>query len=117
MGSFLRILCATFVFVAFSSALAIALPDIDGDGFCAETDNCPEFTNLGQQDSDGDGIGDACDNCPSDCNTAQVDSDSDGLVRLVSAVTNIKPKPTVLYKQGDCDCGQVTDRFPCLKSV
>lgn len=34
--------------------------DDDGDGRCADDDNCPATSNPDQQDSDGDGVGDAC---------------------------------------------------------
>ena len=53
------------------------LDDGDGDGFCADVDNCPHTPNSGQIDSDGDGIGDVCDPCPFDA-----DNDADGLVDL-----------------------------------
>lgn len=35
--------------------------DADGDGICADVDNCPDNANADQADSDGDGVGDACD--------------------------------------------------------
>ncbi|MBI4581119.1 MAG: thrombospondin type 3 repeat-containing protein, partial [Planctomycetes bacterium] len=35
--------------------------DADGDGFCADVDNCPDASNPNQTDTEGDGIGDACD--------------------------------------------------------
>ncbi len=35
--------------------------DIDGDGFCANEDNCPDTYNPDQADFDFDGIGDVCD--------------------------------------------------------
>ena len=36
--------------------------DTDGDGVADQIDNCPNITNVNQEDRDGDGIGDACDN-------------------------------------------------------
>ena len=47
------------------------LNDSDGDGACANVDNCPHAANAGQQDGDSDGAGDACDNCPSVANPDQ----------------------------------------------
>ena len=38
--------------------------DVDGDGLCAGSDNCPDVSNPAQVDGDGDGVGDACDFCP-----------------------------------------------------
>lgn len=35
--------------------------DTDGDGICADEDNCPNAANPNQQDADNDGTGDACD--------------------------------------------------------
>jgi hypothetical protein len=68
-----------------------ALNDADGDGFCADQDNCPHDYNADQQDTDGDGRGDACDddtdgdgiadvldNCPLHVNPRQQDADRDG---------------------------------------
>jgi hypothetical protein len=49
--------------------------DADGDGFCADVDNCPATAND-QTDADGDGAGDVCDGCPFD---ADDDSDHDGV--------------------------------------
>jgi len=50
--------------------------DGDGDGYCAELDNCPAAYNPAQTDSDGDGSGDLCDVCPED---SLNDGDGDGL--------------------------------------
>jgi hypothetical protein len=36
-------------------------PDVDGDGVCANVDNCPDENNGDQADTDGDGLGDVCD--------------------------------------------------------
>ncbi|MCP3979171.1 MAG: S8 family serine peptidase [bacterium] len=52
--------------------------DDDGDGVCADADNCPDDPNPGQGDFDDDGVGDVCDNCPDDSNPGQGDFDGDG---------------------------------------
>ena len=53
--------------------------DIDGDGICDISDNCPYTYNPNQQDSDGDGVGDDCDNCPYTYNPDQLDTNGDGI--------------------------------------
>jgi hypothetical protein len=53
--------------------------DVDLDGVCGGTDNCPSPPNPGQEDVDSDGVGDNCDNCPEYANAGQADSDTDGL--------------------------------------
>ncbi len=53
-----------------------ALDDVDGDGECADTDNCPTVFND-QTNSDFDSHGDACDNCPLDDNEDQTNDDGD----------------------------------------
>jgi len=57
--------------------------DCDGDTVANATDNCPDVSNVGQDDSgDGDGRGNVCDNCRNLANNtgagAQADSDGDG---------------------------------------
>jgi hypothetical protein len=42
--------------------------DLDGDGVCDASDNCPNDANPDQRDLDGDGIGDVCD--PADASIA-----------------------------------------------
>ncbi len=53
------------------------LDDVEGDGFCADVDNCSLEFNDSQNDGDGDGRGDACDNCASDVNPLQENADDD----------------------------------------
>jgi len=40
--------------------------DADGDGFCANLDNCPGIPSADLTDTDADGMGDVCDLCPND---------------------------------------------------
>jgi hypothetical protein len=65
------------------------LPGEDGDGICADVDNCNGVYNPTQTDTDGDGRGDLCDNCSAIANgpyvyapglaaVSQCDKDSDG---------------------------------------
>jgi len=51
----------------------------DGDGICADRDNCSAVHNVNQADDDGDGVGDACDNCRNLANVDQTDADGNGL--------------------------------------
>lgn len=53
--------------------------DVDHDGYCDASDNCPINYNPDQKDSDGDGKGDVCDNCPSHANANQSDQDFDSV--------------------------------------
>lgn len=39
-------------------------PDMDGDDWLDDEDNCPAVANPEQRDRDQDGIGDECDTCP-----------------------------------------------------
>lgn len=41
-------------------AVAIVVPDTDGDGVPDADDNCPQTANPDQADTDNDGTGDAC---------------------------------------------------------
>jgi hypothetical protein len=52
--------------------------DIDHDGICTLSDNCPFTPNTRQADGDGDGDGDACDLCPLDP-LPTTDRDGDGI--------------------------------------
>jgi hypothetical protein len=66
--------------------------DLDGDGICDQSDNCPSEANSDQADTDGDGGGNVCDddvdndgvlndydNCPMTANGSQSDADGDGI--------------------------------------
>jgi len=55
-----------------------AANDADGDGFCADMDNCPAIFNNPQTDNDNDAVGNACDNCDLTPNGGQEDFDGDG---------------------------------------
>lgn len=59
--------------------ITIYCDDTDGDGLCADADNCPIASNSGQEDTDGDGIGNLCDNCRYLANSNQADTDNDGV--------------------------------------
>jgi hypothetical protein len=67
-----------------------AANDVDNDGRCANTDNCPAVSNATQANLDGDSEGDACDadddndgandssdNCPILANADQLNTDGD----------------------------------------
>lgn len=43
---------------------------MDGDGVIDDLDNCPYYSNPGQDDADGNGVGDDC----------EVDADGDGVI-------------------------------------
>lgn len=53
--------------------------DVDHDGHCDASDNCPINYNPNQEDNDGDGKGDVCDNCPDHANANQSDQDFDSV--------------------------------------
>ena len=50
-------------------------PDMDGDGWLDDNDNCPTVTNFEQRDRDNDGIGDLCDSCPATPNAEALESE------------------------------------------
>jgi hypothetical protein len=50
-------------------------PDMDGDEWLDDADNCPAIANAEQRDRDNDGIGDACDSCPATPNADAVAGD------------------------------------------
>jgi hypothetical protein len=74
--------------------------DSDGDGLCADVDNCPEVFNTGQSDADLDGVGDECDNCIDTPNSAQPDRDEDG---LGNACDNCIGESNPLQEDADSD--------------
>ncbi|MCO6490102.1 MAG: thrombospondin type 3 repeat-containing protein [Phaeodactylibacter sp.] len=80
--------------------------DIDDDGICDATDNCPTTPNADQTDTDDDGQGDVCDACPND---PYDDADNDGICGDTDNCP-LTPNPTQsdldLDGQGDaCDPG------------
>jgi Thrombospondin type 3 repeat len=86
--------------------------DADGDGLCADVDNCPLVPSIDQSDTDGDGVGNLCDNCVSDANSNQADGDGDGVGTVCD---NCLAVPNVGQADGDGDAvGDVCDNCPDL---
>lgn len=81
-------------------------PDLDFDGVCDASDNCPQAWNPDQADPDRDGQGDVCDNCPEDPNPDQEDGDGD---HVGNPCDNCPDVPNSRQLDGDGD--QVGD--PC----
>ena len=89
-------------------------PDLDGDGFGGECDNCPDEYNPGQADGDDDGVGDVCDNCIDIPNSAQSDPDNDG---LGAACDNCPDVYNPLQDDSDGDgAGDACDNCPGLNN-
>jgi hypothetical protein len=83
-------------------------PDLDGDRFADDADNCPTIANPFQEDLDNDSIGDVCDDCLSEPNTCQEDTDGD-LVGQACDNCPVIPNPLQTNLDGDfngdvCDC-------------
>jgi len=105
-------------------------PDLDGDGYVGEDDNCPTVYNPLQEDLDVDGVGDVCDSCPgtapgaavdaNGCSQAQVDQDIDGICDpgIISTLcTGTDNCPSIANAgQSDKDSdgtGDACDGLPC----
>jgi len=81
----------TYTAVPIGAGIRIGI-DRDEDTVLDADDNCPAFSNPGQEDDNNNGIGNACepsdadsdgipnvlDNCPIEPNTDQLDTDGDG---------------------------------------
>jgi hypothetical protein len=67
------------VYISDNNGTGQVFCDNDSDLVYDDTDNCPNISNLNQEDVDSDGTGDACDNCPNTCNSQQLDADNDGI--------------------------------------
>jgi hypothetical protein len=88
------------------------LNDEDGDGVCADLDNCDATFNPDQADGDGDRIGDACDPCPTVPYGYSWDADRDGVPDACDNCQRI-----VNADQADADgdgFGDVCDTCPAL---
>jgi hypothetical protein len=112
--------------------------DVDGDGVCGNSDNCPTIANGpledNQADGDADTVGDACDNCvtvlnppatyPANRTTTggQLDDDADGHGNLcdgkftpgpvVSALDTIQYKAAINKPVDGSNCGS-PPTLPC----
>jgi|GEM_PF-532030 len=112
-----------FSVVDLNPCAADSLNDQDGDGLCANFDNCPGFVNADQLDTDNDGVGDVCDACITD---PVNDDDGDGLCGLVDNCDSVaNPLQEDINNNGvgdacegcclfatgnvDCDTSETTD--------
>ncbi len=86
--------------------------DIDGDGICGNSDNCPFTSNPDQVDCDNDRIGDACDSDLSQC--PQGDADGDGIINGNDNCPSIY-NPSQLDSDGD-RIGDACDSCPFLST-
>jgi len=75
--------------------------DVDGDGVCGGTDNCPVDANPLQEDGDQDDLGDVCDDCPND---ADNDIDGDGVCGNLDNCPD-----TANQNQSDADADTIGD--------
>lgn len=95
--------------------ITIACVDPDGDGICADVDNCPNVSNTNQTNSDSDSFGNACDNCPSVSNQDQADTDGDGIGNACDNCPNVA-NTNQLDSDGDGK-GNVCDNCPNVSNA
>lgn len=75
-------------------------PDLDGDGWLDEEDNCPTVVNFEQRDRDNDGIGDQCDSCPATPNAEAEESGDPCLPVDEQEPNDSSPQPLELLPAG-----------------
>ncbi|UCG81792.1 MAG: hypothetical protein JSV60_05845, partial [Desulfobacterales bacterium] len=81
-----------------------AADDADGDGFCADADNCPAISNADQADLNGNGIGDACEPIPDAGPDLEIVSMDQAITVIQGAVSDPNGDPlTFRWLEGETE--------------